>query len=100
MYRGSPQDTELYQLQKLHYPDPSDTTRGIKEKHRGNFRPANSNLPVLQPSLERVAVCPQVAVAQCRLADRGYVGRVICLEHQPDVAGNCWHGVHAQAEEK
>jgi len=45
-------------------------------------------------------LCPQVAVTQCRLAERGYVGRVFRLEHQPEVAGDCWHGVHAQAEEK
>jgi len=45
-------------------------------------------------------LCPQVAVAQCRLAERRYVGRVFRLEHQPDVAGDCWHGVHAQAEAK
>lgn len=50
--------------------------------------------------LQAAAVRPQVANPQRRLAERDYVGRVTRVETHLDVAGECWHVVHAQAEEK
>lgn len=57
-------------------------------------------IAILRPALESVAVCPRVDDAQRRSAQCGYVGRVIRIERQLNVAGDCRHVAHARAQQK